>query len=62
MREISPTQNWILIVIVLAASGVVYDSMFYSEQTPVIGAIFALCIGMPIIAFERKVLFRGLYM
>ena len=51
MREISPTQNWILIAIVLAASGVIYDSMFYSNQTPVIGAIFALFIGMPIIAF-----------
>ncbi len=61
MREISPTQNWILIAIVLAASGVIYDSMFYSNQTPVIGAIFALFIGMPILAFERKVLLRTLY-
>ncbi|MBY3180626.1 adenylate/guanylate cyclase domain-containing protein [Rhizobium laguerreae] len=61
MREISPTQNWILITIVLAASGVIYDLMFYSNQTPIIGAIFALFIGMPILAFERKVLFRALY-
>ncbi|MBB3136362.1 adenylate cyclase [Rhizobium pisi] len=61
MREISPTQNWILITIVLAASGVLYDLMFYSNQTPFVGAIFALFIGMPIIAFERKALFRGLY-
>ncbi|QND43235.1 adenylate/guanylate cyclase domain-containing protein [Rhizobium leguminosarum bv. viciae] len=61
MREISPTQNWILIAIVLAASGVIYDLMFYSNQTPVIGAIFALFIGMPILAFERKVLFHALY-
>jgi hypothetical protein len=28
MREISPTQNWILIAAVLATSGVIYDSMF----------------------------------
>lgn len=61
MREISPTQNWILIAIVLAASGVIYDLMFYSNQTPIIGAIFALFIGMPIIAFERKVLLRTIY-
>jgi adenylate cyclase len=61
MREISPAQNWILIALVLALSGVVYDLYFFTGQTPVIGAIFALFIGMPILAFERKVFLRRLY-
>jgi len=61
MREISPTQNWILIALVLALSGVVYDLYYFSGQTPIIGAIFALFIGMPILAFERRVFLRGLY-
>lgn len=61
MREISPTQNWIFIAAVLAISGVIYDSIFYASATPGVGAIFALFLGMPIIAFERKLLFRTLY-
>ena len=60
MREISPVQNWILIAIVMAASGVLYDVLF-SETAAVYRRDFALFIGMPILAFERKVLIRGLY-
>jgi adenylate cyclase len=61
MKQVLPAQNWILIALVLAASGVAYDMMFYTDGTPVVGAIFALFIGMPILAFERKALFRTLY-
>jgi adenylate cyclase len=61
MREISPVQNWLLIVLVMAASGVLYNVLFFKDSRLFIGAIFAVCMGMPIIAFERKVLFRGLY-
>jgi adenylate cyclase len=61
MREISPVQNWLLIALVMAASGVLYDVLFYGDNRPFIGATFALFIGMPILAFERKVVFRGLY-
>ncbi|KQV82029.1 adenylate/guanylate cyclase domain-containing protein [Rhizobium sp. Root1220] len=60
MREISPVQNWLLIAIVLAASGILYDMRFYGGH-PFVGATFALFIGMPIIAFERKVILRRLY-
>ncbi len=60
MREISPVQNWLLIALVIAASGVLYDMRFYGGH-PFVGATFALFIGMPIIAFERKVILRGLY-
>ncbi|MBB3963901.1 adenylate/guanylate cyclase domain-containing protein [Rhizobium metallidurans] len=60
MREVSPVQNWLLIMLVMAASGVLYSVMFFQDSRPFIGAIFALCMGMPIIAFERKVFLRGL--
>lgn len=60
MKEISPVQNWLLIAIFVAGSGVLYDMLFMSG-TPIVGAIFALFIGMPILAYEREVLFRGLY-
>ncbi|TCL70274.1 adenylate/guanylate cyclase domain-containing protein [Rhizobium sp. BK251] len=59
MREITPAQNWALIAIFIAGSGVLYDLLFASG-TPIVGAIFALFIGMPILAFERKVFFRKL--
>jgi adenylate cyclase len=61
MREVSPVQNWLLIVLVMAGSGVLYNVLFFKDSRLFIGAIFALCMGMPIIAFERKVLLRGLY-
>ncbi|MBO9123409.1 MULTISPECIES: adenylate/guanylate cyclase domain-containing protein [unclassified Rhizobium] len=60
MREVSPVQNWLLIMLVMAGSGVLYSVMFFQDSRPLIGAVFALCMGMPIIAFERKVIFRGL--
>ncbi|MDM9619861.1 adenylate cyclase [Rhizobium sp. AC44/96] len=59
MREISPVQNWLLIALVIAASGVLYDMRFYGGH-PFVGATFALAIGLPIIAFERKVILRRL--
>jgi hypothetical protein len=61
MREVSPVQNWLLIVLVMAGSGVLYNVLFFEDSRLFIGAIFALCMGMPIIAFERKVVLRGLY-
>ncbi|MBO9193744.1 adenylate/guanylate cyclase domain-containing protein [Rhizobium sp. 16-449-1b] len=60
MREVSPVQNWLLIMLVMAGSGVLYSVMFFQDSRPLIGAVFALCMGMPIIAFERKVIFREL--
>ncbi|WP_112941288.1 adenylate/guanylate cyclase domain-containing protein [Rhizobium sp.] len=60
MREVSPVQNWLLIMLVMAGSGVLYSVMFFQDSRPFIGAVFALCMGMPIIAFERKVIFREL--
>ncbi len=47
-------------MLVMAGSGALYSVMFFQESRPFIGAVFALCMGMPIIAFERKVIFREL--
>lgn len=56
MREISPVQNWFLLALIMGASGIVYDILFYADGRPLVGATFALFIGMPILAFERKAL------
>ncbi|OJT99196.1 MAG: adenylate cyclase [Rhizobium sp. 63-7] len=46
--------SWTLVVAAVALSGVVYSMLVYGGR-PVIGAIFSLFIGMPLIAFERRV-------
>jgi len=61
MREISPTQNWLLIASGLALSGMIYSLLFYPNGSLFIGAVFALFTGMPILAFERRVLLRPLH-
>jgi adenylate cyclase len=61
MREITPAQNWLLIAAVMAASGVVYSLVVYPGEPSIIGAIFALFMGMPILTFERRVFLRPLY-
>ncbi|WEZ85227.1 adenylate/guanylate cyclase domain-containing protein [Rhizobium sp. 32-5/1] len=61
MPEISPTQNWLLIAFGLAVSGMIYSLLMYPEGSILIGAVFALFTGMPILAFERRVLLRPLH-
>ncbi len=61
MREISPTQNWLLIALGLCLSGMIYSLLFYPNGSLFIGAVFALFTGMPILAFERRVLLRPLH-
>ena len=61
MREIFPAQNWLLIAAVMAASGVAYGAVVYPGEPLIIGAIFAIFIGLPILTFERKVFLRTLY-
>ncbi|MHC2298392.1 adenylate/guanylate cyclase domain-containing protein [Rhizobium mongolense] len=61
MKEISPAQNWLLLTAVMAASGVAYSLVVYPDEPVIIGAVFAVFIGMPILAFERRALLRPLY-
>ncbi|WP_438749219.1 adenylate/guanylate cyclase domain-containing protein [Pararhizobium sp. O133] len=61
MREISPTENWLLITLGMALSGVLYSLAVFPEEPLIIGAIFAVSMGLPMIAFERRVLLRSLY-
>ena len=61
MREISPTENWLLITLGMALSGVLYGLVVYPGEPVIIGAIFAVFMGVPMIAFERRILFRPLY-
>lgn len=60
MDEATPVRNLALIAILTAASGVAY-SLVFGEGKPVIGAVFALFIGMPIMAFERRLVLRRLF-
>jgi len=52
--------SWIFVLCAVAASGVFYGILFYGRSSA-IGAIFALFVCLPIIAFERGVLFPRLY-
>ncbi|MCV9965789.1 adenylate/guanylate cyclase domain-containing protein [Pararhizobium sp. BT-229] len=61
MREISPTENWLMITLGMALSGVLYALVAYPGEPVIIGAIFAVFMGVPMIAFERRILFRPLY-
>lgn len=61
MREISPTENWLLITLGMALSGVLYGLVAYPGEPIIIGAVFAVFMGVPMIAFERRILFRPLY-
>ena len=51
---------WIFAVCAIAASGVLYGILFYGRSSA-IGAIFALFVCVPIIAFERGAIFPRLY-
>ncbi len=61
MREISPTENWLMITLGMALSGVLYGLVAYPGEPVIIGAVFAVFMGVPMIAFERRILFRPLY-
>jgi adenylate cyclase len=61
MRNLSSALSWIFIAIFVAASGVLYNLLF--QETPHIytGAIFALFCGLPMLAFERRLLFAPVH-
>ena len=61
MREISPVENWLMITLGMALSGVIYGLVAYPEGSLFAGAVFAVFIGLPLIAFERRVFLRPLY-
>ncbi len=55
----SSARDWVLIVVLTMVSGVIYGALF-GEGRIFVGAVFALGIGTPILAFERQLLFRRL--
>ena len=61
MRDISPAENWLMITLGMALSGVLYSVLMYPGDSVLIGAVYAIFMGVPLIAFERRVLFRSLY-
>ncbi|HTO30205.1 MAG TPA: adenylate/guanylate cyclase domain-containing protein [Pararhizobium sp.] len=61
MREISPTENWLLITLGMALSGVLYSLVVFPNEPLIIGAIFAVAMGVPMISFERRIFLRPLY-
>ncbi|MBA8882001.1 adenylate/guanylate cyclase domain-containing protein [Phyllobacterium myrsinacearum] len=52
---------WIVILTVVAASGVFYSVVVYGGS-PFVGAIFGLCICTPLLAFERGLIFPRLHL
>ncbi len=58
--DISPTQNWLLITLGMALSGVLYAMVAFPGEPVIIGAVFAVFMGVPLIAFERRIFLRRL--
>lgn len=50
-----------MITLGMGLSGVLYGVLMYPEDSALIGAVYAIFMGVPLIAFERRVLFRPLY-
>ncbi len=50
-----------MITLGMALSGVIYSLVVYPDEPVIIGAIFAVFMGVPLIAFERRIFLRGLY-
>ena len=61
MREISSTENWLLITLSMALSGVIYGLIAFPGEPVIIGAVFAVLMGLPMIAFERRIFLRPLH-
>ncbi|PDT85244.1 adenylate/guanylate cyclase domain-containing protein [Sinorhizobium sp. BJ1] len=60
MRWRFSTLEFILLLLVVAGSGVAYAWVVYGDGA-LIGATFAVFICMPVLAFERRIIFRRLY-
>ncbi len=52
--------QWLVLLTVVALSGVLYSLVVYGER-PLIGAIFSLSICMPLVALERRMIFPRFY-
>lgn len=60
MRSLPTVLQWTSIVIIVAGSGVVYNLLFDSDPRLYIGVVYALICGLPVILFERDLLFPAL--
>ncbi|MCA1489990.1 adenylate/guanylate cyclase domain-containing protein [Sinorhizobium alkalisoli] len=60
MRWRFSTLEFILALLVVAGSGVAYAWVVYGDGA-LIGATYAVFICMPVLAFERRIIFRRLY-
>ncbi|MFJ6322361.1 MULTISPECIES: adenylate/guanylate cyclase domain-containing protein [unclassified Rhizobium] len=49
-------RTWLLSSLLVASTGVLYGIMFFPQAPMYIGAIFALFCGMPLLAFERRMI------
>ncbi len=56
MGTLPSIRNWILTVLFVAGSGVAYGKMFFPDSPMYVGATFALFTGMPLLAFERRMI------
>ncbi|NLS19274.1 adenylate/guanylate cyclase domain-containing protein [Rhizobium sp. P40RR-XXII] len=56
MGVLHSIRNWILISLLVASTGVIYGKIFFPQSPMYIGAIFAVFCGMPLLAFERRMI------
>jgi adenylate cyclase len=59
MRFLPHGLFWILVLCASAGAGVLYGVLF-DRGSPAVGAIFGLCVSLPLLAFERGILLGAL--
>ena len=60
MRRLPAILYWLLIATIVAASGVAYNLLFDNGVRPYVGIVYALLCGLPVILFERNMIFPAL--
>ncbi|NLR95613.1 adenylate/guanylate cyclase domain-containing protein [Rhizobium sp. P38BS-XIX] len=60
MGIVHSIRTWLLSSLLVASTGVAYGKMYFPEAPMYIGAIFALFCGMPLLAFERRMILSNL--
>lgn len=60
MRWRFSTFEGILLLLIVSGAGAIYATTVFGSGTALIGATYALCVCVPILAFERRIILRRL--
>ena len=55
MKNATTFLTWLVLAIAMAISGIVYGVIVFPGEPAIIGGVFAILIGVPVLAFERGI-------